>query len=124
MLFFRNKCTHVHRRRQCYVSKERYTASRHGVYTISFQARHIPAGFVEIELRGVDVYGQVTIIKHNIIIESENTNIGSDPSQGIIELLSNPVVIFSLLFALVGIVAIVVIFLKKNGVSFGNFGED
>ena len=95
-----------------------------GVYTISFQARHIPAGFVEIELRGVDVYGQVTIIKHNIIIESENTNIGSDPSQGIIELLSNPVVIFSLLFALVGIVAIVVIFLKKNGVSFGNFGED
>ncbi len=79
---------------------------------------------MEIELRGVDVYGQVTILKHNIIIESEDTNIGSDPSQGIIELLSNPVVIFSLLFALVGIVAIVVIFLKKNGVSFGNFGDD
>ena len=47
-----------------------------GIYTISFQARHIPAGFVEIELRGVDVYGQVTILKNNIIIESEYTNIG------------------------------------------------
>ena len=37
-----------------------------GDYTISFQARHIPAGFVEMELRGVDVYG------HSCCICTEN----------------------------------------------------
>ena len=95
-----------------------------GIYSISFQARYIPAGFVEIELRGLDVYGQGTIIKQNIIIESGDTNIGADPSQGVIELLSNPIVIFSLLFVLVGIAIIVVVALRKNGVSFGNFGDD
>ncbi|CAI8241677.1 MAG: Uncharacterised protein [Methanobacteriota archaeon] len=95
-----------------------------GVYSISFQARHLPAGFVEIELRGIDIYGQSTIVKHNVIIEDEDTNIGTDPSQGIIQLLSNPVVIFSLLFVLVSIVAAVVFILRKNGINLGNFGED
>ena len=95
-----------------------------GVYSISFQARHIPAGFVEIEIRGLDVYGQATIIKYNVIIESEGTNIGTDPSEGIIELLSNPAVIFSLLVVLVGVVVAVVLVLRKNGINFGNFGDD
>jgi len=95
-----------------------------GVYSISFQARHIPSGFVEIEIRGLDIYGQSTIVKHNVIIESEDTNIGTDPSQGILELLSNPAVIFSLLFGLVAIVVTVVVVLRKSGVNFGNFGED
>lgn len=95
-----------------------------GIYSISFQARHIPPGFVEIELRGLDIYGQSTIVKHNVIIESEDINIGADPSQGILELLSNPAVIFSLLFGLVTIVVTVVIVLRKSGVSFGNFGDD
>ena len=95
-----------------------------GVYSISFQARHLADGFVEIEIRGLDVYGQSTIVKHNVIIESGNSNIGTDPSEGIVELLSNPIVIFSLLFVLVGVTVGVVIFLRKNGVNFGNFGND
>jgi hypothetical protein len=95
-----------------------------GIYSISFKARYLPPGFVEIELRGVDVYGQSTIIKYDVDIESDDTSIGIDPSKGILELLNNPITIFSLLFALVGIVIFVVIILKKNGVNFGNFGDD
>ena len=95
-----------------------------GIYSISFQARHLADGFVEIEIRGLDVYGQSTIVKHNVIIESGNTNIGTDPSEGIVGLLSSPVVIFSLLFVLVGVVVGVVVFLRKKGVNFGNFGND
>ena len=95
-----------------------------GVYSLSFQARHLPAGFVEIELRGIDIYGQSTIIKQNINIESEDANLGTDPSKGVVELLSNPLVIFSLLFVLVGVVVVAVLMLKKNGINFGNFGED
>ena len=95
-----------------------------GVYSISFQARHLADGFVEIEIRGLDVYGQSTIVKHNVIIESGNSNIGTNPSEGIVELLSNPIVIFSLLFVLVGVVVGVIIFLRKKGVNFGDFGND
>ena len=68
-----------------------------GIYSISFNARHLPPGFVEVELRGVDIYGQSTVIKYDINIESKDANLGTDPSQGVIDLLSNPFVIISLL---------------------------
>ena len=95
-----------------------------GIYSISFNARHLPPGFVEVELRGVDIYGQSTVIKYDINIESKDANLGTDPSQGVIDLLSNPFVIISLLVFLVAIVVLVLLVLRKNDLNFGNFGDD
>ena len=95
-----------------------------GIYSMSFQARHMAAGSVPVGIRAIDVYGQTTVISHSVSIEEGGANIGSDPSGSLIDMLSEPMVLGGLILVLIlGAVGAAVMLRRKSG-NFGSFGED
>ena len=86
-----------------------------GIWSITFNARYLAPGAVEVTFRGIDMYQDVNELDYDVIILDQSTNVNDDAAGSIGQALSQPAVIIGIVFLIFAVLIGVTVALMRKG---------